>query len=38
MVFPTIPAYRRAGSWPEAMAALARASVAFLEAEQVFAS
>jgi AcrR family transcriptional regulator len=37
MASATIPAYRRAGSWPEAIAALARASLAFLEAEQDFA-
>jgi AcrR family transcriptional regulator len=37
MASATIPAYRRASSWPEAIAALARASLAFLEAEQDFA-
>lgn len=33
----TVPAYRRAGSWPEGIAALVRASLAFLESEPDFA-
>jgi AcrR family transcriptional regulator len=33
----TLPAYRRARSWPEAIVAISRASLAFLEAEPDFA-
>jgi AcrR family transcriptional regulator len=37
MAAATVPAYRRASSWPEAVAALIHAGLAFLEAEPDFA-
>ncbi|HTR74249.1 MAG TPA: TetR/AcrR family transcriptional regulator [Solirubrobacterales bacterium] len=37
MLASVMPAYRRASTWPEGMAALTRASLAFLEAEPDFA-
>jgi AcrR family transcriptional regulator len=36
MAAAVVPAYRRAKTWPEAMSALTRASLAFLEAEPDF--
>jgi AcrR family transcriptional regulator len=37
MAAATIPAYRRAKTWPESIAAITKASLAFLEAERDFA-
>jgi TetR/AcrR family transcriptional regulator len=37
MAAATIPAYRRAETWPESIAAIIRAGLAFLEAERDFA-